>query len=305
MGNQLLVSPGIGALRTSRSNKVPRLASGLWHPNANRFSFFTASDGMISAYKEQEGQAVKRTRAPNPKGREPGSGAVAVAIVTGAGRGIGRATAEAFAAKGYAVVIAELRPALGRLVERALASAAHPVLFLPTDVTDPTSVERCVRRTHRRFGRIDCLVNNAGVLRVAALADLAVRDLDQMLGVNLRGPLLMSRAVVPAMLRQGSGTIINVSSLLGKAGAGHYVTYCASKFGVVGLTEALADELDGMGINVWAVCPGQVDTMMARQTGTSAEEFRGALKPEQIAHVILSLATGRKRARSGTALDIT
>jgi len=238
-------------------------------------------------------------------GRVRAGSATPVAIITGAGRGIGRTTAQAFAGEGYAVVIAELRAALGRRAERELAKAGRIALFLHTDVTDPISVVQCVRSTLRRFGRVDCLVNNAGVLRVGTLADLPVREIDRMLGVNLRGPILMSKAVLPAMFRRGSGSIINVSSLLGKAGAGQYVPYCASKFGVVGLTEALADELAGMELRVWAVCPGLVDTAMARGTGICASERRGALKPEEVASVIVSLATGRRRAASGTAVDVT
>ncbi len=228
-----------------------------------------------------------------------------VAIVTGAGRGIGRATAEAFATEGYAVVIAELRTALGRRAARELAAAGRIAVFLHTDVTNPMSVAQCVRSTLRQFRRIDCLVNNAGVLRVGTLADLPLRDVARMLEVNLHGPLLMSKAVLPAMLRRGSGAIISVSSLLGKAGAGQYVPYCASKFGVVGFTEALADELAGTGVRAWAVCPDLVDTAMARETGISASERRDALKPEEVASVIVSLATGRRRAANGRAVDVT
>lgn len=178
-----------------------------------------------------------------------------VALITGAGRGIGRATAEAFAAEGYTVVLAELLLALGRRAERALA----------------------------RKG-----------------AD----DLDRMLDVNLRGPLLLARAALPAMLRQGSGAIINVASLLGKYGAADYVTYCASKFGVVGLTEALAAELAGTGIRVWAVCPGLVDTPMARQVGVSPRERAALIRPERVARVIVDLAMGRRRESSGAAVDV-
>ncbi|MBI4589976.1 MAG: SDR family oxidoreductase [Candidatus Rokubacteria bacterium] len=227
-----------------------------------------------------------------------------VAMVTGAGRGIGRATAEAFAAEGYRVVVADRLPGLGRRVERALVRAGAGALFLRTDVADPGSVARTVRTTLRRFGRLDCLVNNAGVLRVGLLADLAVHDLDRMLAVNLRGPLLLAQAVLPAMLRQGSGSIINVASQLGKAGAAEYVTYCASKFGVVGFSEALAAELAGTGIRVWAVCPGLVDTAMARQAGVTPRERGGLLRPESVARVIVNLATGRRRAASGAAVDV-
>jgi meso-butanediol dehydrogenase/(S,S)-butanediol dehydrogenase/diacetyl reductase len=232
--------------------------------------------------------------------------AAPVALVTGAGRGIGRATAAAFAAEGYAVVLAEVRPALGRAAERALARTGARALFLPTDVADAASAERAVRVTLRRFGRLDCLVNNAGVLTVGPLADLAGRDLDRMVAVNLRGPLLVTRAALPAMVRQRTGSVINVASQLGKVGLADYVTYCASKFGVLGFTEALANELVGTGVKVWAVCPGLVDTDMAREVvGVSARERRGLLRPEAVAQMIVDLATGRKRAPSGSAVDVT
>jgi short-subunit dehydrogenase len=108
------------------------------------------------------------------------------------------------------------------------------------------------------------------------------------------------------MLRQGSGAIVNVASLLGKVGIAEYATYCATKFGVVGFTEALADELARTGIGVWAVCPGQVDTAMARKAGvTSAAERRGLIRPAAVARVILDLATGRRRVGGGTAVDVT
>ena len=228
-----------------------------------------------------------------------------VVLVTGAGRGIGRATAEAFAAEGWAVVIAELQPVLGRRVERALARAGAPALFVPTDVATPRSVERAVRTAVRRFRRLDCVVNNAGVLTAGPLARLALRDLERMLGVNFRGPLVVSRAALPALFRRGEGSLINVASQLGKQGIGHYVTYCATKFGVVGLTEALADELSGTGVSVWAVCPGLVDTELARRAvGVTRRERAALIRPEAVARVIVALATGRRRARSGAAVDV-
>ena len=244
------------------------------------------------------------TRRGRPATRE-WSRAAPVALITGAGRGIGRATAEAFAAAGYAVILAELLPGLGRAAERALVSTGASALFLRTDVANASSVERTVRATLSRFRRLDCLVNNAGVLRAGPLAELAIRDVDRMLAVNLRGPLLLTRAVLPTMVRQRSGSIITVASQLGKFGLGEYATYCASKFGVVGFTEALAEELVGTGVRVWAVCPGLVDTHMARHAvGVSPRERRGLLKPETIARVILSLAAGRRREASGAAVDV-
>jgi len=228
-----------------------------------------------------------------------------VVLVTGAGRGIGRAAAAAFATEGYRVAIAELREAPGRSAARALRRAGAEAIFVPTDVARPASAAAAARATLRAFGRLDCLVNNAGVLRPGPLAALPVRALEAMLAVNLRGPLLMARAVLPAMRRRRAGAIVNVASLLGKSGLGDYVTYCATKFGVVGMTEALADELRGTGIAVWAVCPGQVDTAMARASGVADAERAGLIRPETVARVILALATGRRRAASGAAVDVT
>jgi meso-butanediol dehydrogenase/(S,S)-butanediol dehydrogenase/diacetyl reductase len=229
-----------------------------------------------------------------------------VALITGAGRGIGRATAEVFAAEGYAVVLAERLSALGRQAERALRVAGATAVFLQTDVANPASVERTVRAVLRRFGRLDCVVNNAGVLRPGALATLPLRELDRMLAVNLRGPLVVTRAALPAMLRRRSGSIVNVASQLGKTGIADYVIYCATKFGVVGFSQALADELSGTGVRVWAVCPGLVDTEMARlAVGVSRRERAGLIRPQTVARVIADLAVGRRRAASGAAVDVT
>lgn len=223
-----------------------------------------------------------------------------VALVTGAGRGIGRATAHALSRDGYAVVVAELKPALGRRTARELNGA----VFLPTDVSRWPSVVRTVAAVRRRFGRLDCLVNNAGVIGVGPLTSLSVRTIERILAVNLRGPILCTRAALPLLRRRG-GVVVNVASQLGKLGMGEYVTYCASKFGVVGFTEALADELSGADVRVWAVCPGQVDTPMATQAGATARDRASLIRPESVARVITALATGRRRDRSGAAIDVT
>jgi NAD(P)-dependent dehydrogenase (short-subunit alcohol dehydrogenase family) len=178
-------------------------------------------------------------------------------------------------------------------------------VFVRADVADAAGVDRAVRATLRRFGRLDCLVNNAGVLTAGPLTSLARRDLDRMLDVNLRGPLLMTRAALPALERAHDGVIVNVASQLGKAGLGDYVTYCATKFGVVGLTEALADELSGTGIRVYAVCPGLVDTPLARRAGVTARDRAGLIRPATVARVIANLATGKRAPPSGTAVDVS
>lgn len=224
--------------------------------------------------------------------------------MTGAGRGIGRAIAEQFGAAGYAVVLAEARATRGRQAEQALRRSGVPAVFVRADVADLRSVQRLVGAVLQRFGRIDCLVNNAGVLAVGPLVRVPVAALDRMLAVNLRGPVILTRAVLPTMLRQGSGSIVNVASQLGKSGAAEYGAYCASKFGLVGFTEALAEELAQTGVRVWAVCPGLVDTPMARLTGIQARERRGLIRPESVARVIVDLAAGRRPEPSGTAIDV-
>ena len=123
--------------------------------------------------------------------------------------------------------------------------------------------------------------------------------------MNLAGPLLVTRALLPLMRRRHQAAIVNVASLLGKFGMADYVSYCASKFGVVGFTEALADELRGSDIGVWAVCPGLVDTPLAGKTGVSRDERKSLIRPESVARVIVQLVTGRRTERSGAAIDVT
>jgi NAD(P)-dependent dehydrogenase (short-subunit alcohol dehydrogenase family) len=243
-----------------------------------------------------------KTHVSNPRARQDGQ--IPVAVITGAGRGIGRATAEAFAAEDYAVAVSELLPGLGQRTARALVDRGAQAAFIQTDVADLRSAQRTVKAVLRRFDRIDCLVNNAGILRVGNLTDLSIRDLDRILAVNLRGPLVLTRAVLSIMMRQGEGAIINVASQLGKTGLGGYVAYCASKFGVVGFTEALASEIQGTGVRVWAVCPGLTDTPMAGLSGVSSQERSHLIRPERVARTILDLATGRRREPSGTAVDV-
>lgn len=227
-----------------------------------------------------------------------------VAVVTGAGRGIGRAIAEAFAAEGHAIVIAERDVQLGERTVRALARGGAQVALVSVDIAEESAPRTVITTALRLFGRIDCLVNNAGVLQVGPLARTSAQEIDRVLSVNLQAPLLMSRAVLPCMLRQHRGTIVNIASQLGKTGLGGYVAYCASKFGVVGFTEAFADELHGTGVRVFAVCPGLTNTPMARLSGILAKDREQLVQPRTVARTVLDLVTGRQPADSGAAVDV-
>jgi 3-oxoacyl-[acyl-carrier protein] reductase len=191
----------------------------------------------------------------------------------------------------------------GRNAARKLCDAGGDAAFVQVDVSRPGAGERAVRTALRKFGALDCLVNNAGVVEVGRLEQLSPRAVEQIVRVNLLGTLLVARAALPYMRRRRRGVIVNVSSLLGKSGEAEFVTYCATKFGVIGMTEALADELRGTGVRTYAVCPTVVDTPLARQAGVGNDP--DMIPPEHVARVIVALATGRRRRPSGAAVDVT
>jgi 3-oxoacyl-[acyl-carrier protein] reductase len=191
-----------------------------------------------------------------------------VAIVTGGARGIGGAIATAFAQEGADIVIADL---LGEDVAapvlEAIAQAGRRAVLVHTDVSDAAQVEEMVQRARSEFGRVDVLVNDAGTFSQVFFHELTVEAWDHVIGVNLRGCFLCTRAVIPEMLERGSGVIINVASQLGQIGGTEMVHYSASKAGVIGLTKALAREVSGRGVRVNAIAPGPILTdMMAQET---------------------------------------
>ena len=186
-----------------------------------------------------------------------------VAVITGAGRGIGRAIALAYAREGASLVLAaRSEPELEESVAAASEAGAEAIA-VRTDVTSQIATDRLARRAVERFGRIDVLVNNAGVSGpIGPMQDNDIADWVDTINVNLTGTFLVSRAVIPIMLERGGGRIINLSGA-GVANAWSNMTaYCASKAAVVRLTEALALELDGKGITVNALGPGSVHTSM-------------------------------------------
>jgi 3-oxoacyl-[acyl-carrier protein] reductase len=191
-----------------------------------------------------------------------------VAVVTGGARGIGGEIATAFAAEGADVVIADvLGTDVAAPVLASVAEAGRRALLLQTDVSDEQQVRAMVEAALAEFGRIDILVNDAGVVGQVAFTELEVSEWDRVMSVNLRGVFLCTRFVLPGMLERGRGKIINVASQLGQIGGVEMVHYSASKAGVIGLTKALAREVSGRGVQVNAIAPGPILTeMMAQET---------------------------------------
>jgi len=184
-------------------------------------------------------------------------------LVTGASSGIGRETALAFAAAGANVVLVARRPrALAEVAARARKLGAT-VIAAPADVTKPAEVAATFRKAVKRFGRVDIVVNNAGVLIPSEVVAMKSADLQAMLDVNLFGALHVMQQAVKHMRSQGRGHIVNVASLAGRRGFSPLGGYCASKFALIGLTEALRTELVGERVHVSIVLPGVVDTAMA------------------------------------------
>jgi len=197
-------------------------------------------------------------------------------LVTGASSGIGRETALAFAAAGANVVLVARRAsALTKLATQVRGTGAK-ALAISTDVTNAEAVSACVRKAVARFGSVDIVVNNAGVMIPSTVADMPATDLQRMLDVNLFGALNVMQAAVRQMREQATGGhIVNVSSLAGRRGFSPLGGYSASKFALVGLTEALRMELAGQNVGVSLVMPGVIDTPMAAAAATdpSSEGF--------------------------------
>ncbi len=191
-----------------------------------------------------------------------------IAVVTGAASGIGAGIASAFAREGADVVIADYaEPAAAEKVLAAIADAGRNSLYVRTDVSDEQSVAALFTAVQERFGRVDVLVNNAGVFTEALVEVMSIEDWDLVVNTNLRGTFLCTRAFLPAMLEQGSGRIINIASQLGQIGGGAVAHYSASKAGVIGLTKALAREVATRGVLVNAIAPGPIETpLLERET---------------------------------------
>ena len=246
-----------------------------------------------------------------------------VAIVTGAGNGIGKATAVALAQAGARVVAVDIDPAAAKVTADAVAALGRPSLALDADVGDVASIDRMVGRVADTFGRIDVLVNNAGVTRRAYIMDLTEDDWERIMRVNGKGVFFCLQRVAREMIPRRSGVIVNIASIAGKGYAGtSNAIYAASKGAVISLTRIAALQLARHDINVNAICPGTTVTALsegnltsrAREEGLSVEDMarrrNSAIplgrpnEPEDIAALAVFLASPGARNITGQSFNV-
>ncbi|HZO72922.1 MAG TPA: SDR family oxidoreductase [Ktedonobacteraceae bacterium] len=227
-----------------------------------------------------------------------------VAIITGAGRGVGRATAQLFAREGAQVVLfSRTRAQLDESLQ-AITSVGGQGLAIVGDVAQEADVQELFRQTRESYGRVDILVNCAGIVAVRPFVEMDTATWDQVMSVNLRGTFLCCREAFRMMVAQQQGVIVNISSLSGVKGVEKFPglsVYNVSKSGVVGLTEILAVEGKPHNIRVCAVSPGAIDTEMLRQ---AAPHLKAGMTPEDLAEILLFLADDSGRMLSGSNIEL-
>jgi NAD(P)-dependent dehydrogenase (short-subunit alcohol dehydrogenase family) len=239
-----------------------------------------------------------------------------VALVTGAASGMGLATAKAFAEAGASVVLADWNEEAAQTAAKQLAAQGHKVLAIGCDVSNDAQVEAMVQQTVATFGRLDAAYNNAGVQNILAeTADTTREDYDRVMGINLRGVWSCMKFELQQMRKQGSGAIVNCSSLGGLVGGAERGIYHAAKHGVIGFTKSAALEYAARGIRINAVCPGliwtpMVDQMVASGQGDALKAIEKGIPmgrtghPEEIADAVLWLASDAASYVTGQSISV-
>ena len=235
-----------------------------------------------------------------------------VSIITGAGRGIGQATALKFAREGAKVVVCDLTPESIFDTVHLCEAAGAPTLGCVANVTDRKSVDAMVAEVLAKWGRVDCLVNNAGIVADAQMKNMTEDQFDRVINVNLKGVFNCTKAVVNIMIAQESGVILNASSIVGLHGNFGQTNYAASKFGVIGMVKTWARELGRKGIRANAVCPGFISTTIIQsipEKVIKALEDKvpmGRLgKPEDIANTFAFLASDDASYINGAVIEVS
>ncbi|KAB7707081.1 SDR family oxidoreductase [Bacillus aerolatus] len=222
------------------------------------------------------------------------------ALITGGATGIGRGIADAFAREGADIAInyfGKEEEAIS--VQKELAAEyGVTVVLIEADITDENQVEEMITTAVNELGRIDILVNSAGILNQMLLKDMTVKDWDQMIKVNLRGPFLCTKSILPHMLKNNYGRIINIASQLGQIGGVELSHYCAAKAGVIGFTKSVAREVGQYGININCIAPGPIETSMIKNLDHNWKEQKGKSLPiprfglvEEVAPTAVMLAS--------------
>jgi NAD(P)-dependent dehydrogenase (short-subunit alcohol dehydrogenase family) len=253
--------------------------------------------------------------------RAPGSSSTSrTALITGAGTGIGRAIALRLARDGWGIAVNDVEPGRAAAVAAEVAATGARGAAVVADVGERDSARRMVAEAIAALGAVDLLVNNAGLCRLGSVAEFSEADWRATFRVNVDGVFFCCQAVLPHMLARRSGSIVNLASWSGKAGAAYFGAYCASKFAVIGLTQSLAKEVAAQGVRVNAVCPGIVagtemralvdaeSRALGRPTSTDRVGWipmARLAEPEDVAGVVAFLASDDARYMTGQAVNVT
>lgn len=234
-----------------------------------------------------------------------------VTIVTGGGSGMGRAIAVEFARHGAVVVVADINQDAANETVAQLKAMSARAMPVKVDVTKRAETLSLCDQTLKTFGRVDVLVNNAGSRCLKSFLDHTEEDWHRMIDINLTGHFFCAQAVVPQMLKQGKGKIINLASIAGHVGRPDRVAYCAAKTGVLGLTRAMAMDLRGKGICVTAISPGSIETPLNSAAATDANVDWGGEtivgrwgRPEEVAYAAVFLASDESDYITGSEIEV-